>query len=215
MNVRAGVAGDLEDALGVWRAALGDDALPEVVDRLRAALDGTDGVAVVAHRGAVVVGVAVAQVEAELVSVEAVVVQPSARRRGVAGALLEGLADAAWPAGARRLSWWVGADDAPALALGRAVGLEESGRERNGAVELVADLDPPLRDLPVRAAGLRLGQLLKLAGVAATGTDAKALLAAGEVAVNGEVDGRRGRQMVDGDVVVAAGTAVRVVLGSD
>ena len=48
---------------------------------------------------------------------------------------------------------------------------------------------------------IRLGQLLKLADVVDSGGEAKALLAAGEVAVNGEPEQRRGRQLHDGDVV--------------
>ena len=48
---------------------------------------------------------------------------------------------------------------------------------------------------------IRLGQLLKLAGAASGGADAKALIASGQVAVNGEPELRRGRQLHPGDVV--------------
>jgi ribosome-associated protein len=58
---------------------------------------------------------------------------------------------------------------------------------------------------------IRLGQLLKLAGVVDSGTDAKALLASGAVTVNGEREERRGRQLHRGDVVGAAGDEIRVV----
>lgn len=51
---------------------------------------------------------------------------------------------------------------------------------------------------------IRLGQLLKLAGVADSGAQARELLAEGEVTVNGEVDVRRGRRLVPGDEVVVA-----------
>lgn len=60
---------------------------------------------------------------------------------------------------------------------------------------------------------IRLGQFLKLAGLADGGSDAKALVEAGEVTVNGRVDTRRGRQLHDGDVVTLAGRSVRVVAG--
>ncbi|WP_225754174.1 RNA-binding S4 domain-containing protein [Actinotalea sp. Marseille-Q4924] len=50
--------------------------------------------------------------------------------------------------------------------------------------------------------GIRLGQLLKLAGVAESGGHARALLDEGEVTVNGEPEGRRGRRILRGDVVV-------------
>ncbi|WP_211249178.1 RNA-binding S4 domain-containing protein [Nocardioides aequoreus] len=49
---------------------------------------------------------------------------------------------------------------------------------------------------------IRLGQLLKLANLVDQGSDTKELLAAEVVTVNGEVETRRGRQLVAGDVVV-------------
>lgn len=51
---------------------------------------------------------------------------------------------------------------------------------------------------------IRLGQLLKLAGVVDSGAEARALLADGEVEVDGEVDTRRGRQVEVGSVVRVA-----------
>ena len=41
---------------------------------------------------------------------------------------------------------------------------------------------------------IRLGQLLKLSALADSGADARALLLAGGVTVNGEPEARRGRQ---------------------
>jgi ribosome-associated protein len=66
------------------------------------------------------------------------------------------------------------------------------------------------RDLPIRERTIRLGQLLKLAGMAESGGDARALIQDGEARVNGEVETRRGRQLHAGDVVSVAGEAVRV-----
>lgn len=68
-------------------------------------------------------------------------------------------------------------------------------------------------EIAIRGDTIRLGQLLKLAGVAGDGGEAKALLAAGEVAVNGEREERRGRQLHPGDVVTAAGEELRVAVG--
>ena len=48
---------------------------------------------------------------------------------------------------------------------------------------------------------LRLDQLLQLVGVVQTGGQAKFLIQAGEVAVNGEIDTRRKRKLSAGDVV--------------
>jgi ribosome-associated protein len=57
---------------------------------------------------------------------------------------------------------------------------------------------------------IKLGQFLKLSDLVDTGADAKGLLAQGLVRVNGDVETRRGRQLVVGDVVECAGRRVRV-----
>jgi ribosome-associated protein len=57
---------------------------------------------------------------------------------------------------------------------------------------------------------IRLGQLLKLAGLVDTGGEAKALIQAGEVRVNGQVETRRGRQLQEGDRVAVADREVEV-----
>ena len=67
-----------------------------------------------------------------------------------------------------------------------------------------------MREIPIRDEVIRLGQLLKLAGLAGGGGEAKAIIADG-VTVNGEDETRRGRQLRHGDVVVAAGEELRVV----
>lgn len=53
-------------------------------------------------------------------------------------------------------------------------------------------------DLPIT-----LGQFVKVAGLVATGGEAKLMVAEGMVRVNGEVDTRRGRKLAFGDVVSA------------
>ncbi|WP_159808292.1 RNA-binding S4 domain-containing protein [Cellulomonas citrea] len=55
--------------------------------------------------------------------------------------------------------------------------------------------------VPLDDDSIRLGQLLKLAGIADSGADARLLLADGVVRVNGEPEDRRGRQVRRGDVV--------------
>lgn len=57
---------------------------------------------------------------------------------------------------------------------------------------------------------LPLGAFLKLAGVAATGGHAKLIVQSGDVAVNGELERRRGRTLQVGDVVTAGGREYRV-----
>ena len=66
-------------------------------------------------------------------------------------------------------------------------------------------------EIRIRGDVIRLGQLLKLADVADSGAEAKALLAEGAVLVNGEVEVRRGRQIRPGDVVEADGRSLRAV----
>jgi ribosome-associated protein len=60
---------------------------------------------------------------------------------------------------------------------------------------------------------IRLGQLLKLAGVVDGGGEAKELLAEGAVSVNGSAEARRGRQLGGGDVVRVGDVELRVVAG--
>jgi ribosome-associated protein len=68
-------------------------------------------------------------------------------------------------------------------------------------------------DVPIRDASIRLGQFLKLAGLIDSGADAKAVIAGGQVSVNGDVDLRRGRQLHPGDRVSIAGRSARVTSG--
>jgi ribosome-associated protein len=68
----------------------------------------------------------------------------------------------------------------------------------------------PVRDLAIRDESIRLGQALKLAGVAESGGEARALVAEGAVSVNGEVETRRGRQLRHGDVVALGDEALRI-----
>ena len=52
-----------------------------------------------------------------------------------------------------------------------------------------------------KPATIRLGQFMKLVGLAATGGEAKYLIQEGYVHVNGQVETRRRRQLVPGDIV--------------
>jgi ribosome-associated protein len=61
---------------------------------------------------------------------------------------------------------------------------------------------------------IKLGQFLKLADLVDKGSDAKALLAGGVVRVNGQPETRRGRQLVNGDLVTVATSSARVADGS-
>lgn len=62
-----------------------------------------------------------------------------------------------------------------------------------------------MQDVEINGYVIRLGQLLKLAGLADSGGEARAMLDEGIVTVNGEPEARRGRQLHDGDVVAVDG----------
>ena len=68
-----------------------------------------------------------------------------------------------------------------------------------------------MRELRITGETIRLGQVLKVAGIADSGGEAKALIADGQVSVNGEVETRRGRQLHAGDELAAAGEELRLV----
>jgi ribosome-associated protein len=69
---------------------------------------------------------------------------------------------------------------------------------------------PATRDVAIAETMIRLGQLLKLSGLAESGAEARALVQEGLVQVNGEVETRRGRQLHRGDLVTVDGERVRV-----
>ena len=78
-----------------------------------------------------------------------------------------------------------------------------------------AGTGPQVDDIPIREEMIRLGQFLKLANLVEHGAEAKEVIAAGEVLVNGETDTRRGRQLHLGDVVELRGQAARPVSEED
>ena len=67
-----------------------------------------------------------------------------------------------------------------------------------------------MRDLPIRGESIRLGQALKLSGLAESGGEARALIEDGEVTVNAEVETRRGRQRRHGAVVALGDDVLRI-----
>jgi ribosome-associated protein len=62
---------------------------------------------------------------------------------------------------------------------------------------------------------IRLGQLLKLAGVVDSGSEVKAFLATEKVLVNDRPETRRGRQLHPGDIVRVGAHDLRVERHSD
>ncbi|MFI8695387.1 RNA-binding S4 domain-containing protein [Dietzia maris] len=86
-----------------------------------------------------------------------------------------------------------------------------AGRGRTGRVT-PPPAGPPVDDVECDLSSkLTLGQFLKLALLLDSGAEAKDAVTSGAVSVNDEVDTRRGRGLVDGDVVEIGGRAARVV----
>ena len=67
-----------------------------------------------------------------------------------------------------------------------------------------------MRDLPIRGESIRLGQALKLSGLAESGGEARALVEDGVVTVNDAIETRRGRQLRHGDVVAVGDDVLRI-----
>ena len=67
-----------------------------------------------------------------------------------------------------------------------------------------------MQNIEIEGDMIRLGQLLKLSALADSGADARQLLLASAVTVNGDPETRRGRQLHRGDVVAGGEQTVRV-----
>jgi ribosome-associated protein len=71
-----------------------------------------------------------------------------------------------------------------------------------------------VEQVAIRGETIRLGQLLKLAGVVDSGSGVKAFLVAERVLVNDEPESRRGRQLHPGDTVRVGVHDLRVIAAS-
>ena len=58
-----------------------------------------------------------------------------------------------------------------------------------------------MQEVYIRDEFIKLGQALKLSGIAESGVNAKDLIMEGLVKVNGETEFRRGKKCVPGDVI--------------
>lgn len=67
-----------------------------------------------------------------------------------------------------------------------------------------------MEEIILRDEFIKLGQALKAVGFVESGVDAKDVVTAGEVMVNGEVDTRRGRKLYDGDIVTFKGQQILI-----
>lgn len=67
-----------------------------------------------------------------------------------------------------------------------------------------------MKTLEIKDEFIKLGQALKLAGLAASGIEAKEAVRDGKVTVNGEIDTRRGKKLYPGDVFEFEGNKIEV-----
>jgi ribosome-associated protein len=70
-----------------------------------------------------------------------------------------------------------------------------------------------MADVSIHTETIKLDQFLKLSDAVSGGGEAKIRVQAGDVAVNGEVETRRGRKLHPGDVAELDGRSFRVVAG--
>ena len=70
-------------------------------------------------------------------------------------------------------------------------------------------------EVPIRGETIRLGQLLKLAGIVRGGGEVRVFLDEATVLVNGEPEGRRGRQLHPGDTVRVNELDLRIARRAD
>ena len=68
-----------------------------------------------------------------------------------------------------------------------------------------------MKEIKIKDEFIKLGQLLKLAGLVSSGIDAKIVITEGEVLYNGEVETRRGKKVYPGDTVEFDNEIVKVI----
>lgn len=67
-----------------------------------------------------------------------------------------------------------------------------------------------METIKIRDEYIKLGQAMKLAGLAEEGSEAKQMILNGEVEVNGQTETRRGKKLFDGDTFTFQGKTVKV-----
>ncbi len=72
-----------------------------------------------------------------------------------------------------------------------------------------------MQEVFIKTDFIKLGQALKLSGIAGSGTDAKFLISDGLVCVDGKVETRRGRKLFGREVVTFEDNSFKIVNISD
>lgn len=68
-----------------------------------------------------------------------------------------------------------------------------------------------METIHIRDEYIKLGQAMKLAGMAGSGVDAKVVIQEGLVEVNGQVEFQRGKKLRCGDVITYNSESVKIV----
>ncbi len=63
-----------------------------------------------------------------------------------------------------------------------------------------------MKDILIKTENIKLDQFLKWANIVKSGGEAKKIIQAGKVRVNGEVENKRSHKLNNGDTVVMVGT---------
>jgi ribosome-associated protein len=67
-----------------------------------------------------------------------------------------------------------------------------------------------MTQLKIKDEYIKLGQAMKLSGLASSGVEAKILIGDGQVLVNGEVELQRGKKLRNGDIFSFEGQEVQI-----
>lgn len=67
-----------------------------------------------------------------------------------------------------------------------------------------------METIKIKTEYIKLGQALKMAGLAENGVEAKYSITKGLVNVNGETEYQRGKKLRDGDTITCRGKTVRI-----
>lgn len=67
------------------------------------------------------------------------------------------------------------------------------------------------KEIKIKDEYIKLGQLLKLAGLVSSGVEAKIVINEGEVLYNGETEIRRGKKVYPGDEVEFDGELIKII----
>ena len=69
-----------------------------------------------------------------------------------------------------------------------------------------------MRTVEITRQPVELFKILKFEGMVTTGGEAKLVIADGQVSVNGEIETRKRRKILDGDVIVFANESLQIRL---